>query len=317
MDTRNRTPGGLRRAVSLQAVRVLQSAPVTSIARRITVDRLRILAFHGVDDLTHFERVTGQILERYAPVDGSDIVAALEGTRPLPPHAVWFTFDDGIRGTLDAAEMLAGHGVRATAFVNPAPIESPSLLWFQVLAIAEQHGIISELEAERFSRHRLKSCPDAERRAAVAELEERVADLPSRPTTLSGDVAALGRWVDMGHEVGNHTWDHPCLDMCDGGEQMRQIEKAHSWLVDHGFDPRFFAYPNGNWAEESEATVRRLGYRASVVFDHHLEDLRGNPQRLSRLRISSSADPRRAASILSGAHSGAYGLSRRLAAWGG
>ncbi|WP_226963697.1 polysaccharide deacetylase family protein [Tetrasphaera sp. F2B08] len=245
------------------------------------------------------------------PVNGDDIVAALTDRRPLPKWSVWFTFDDGLKSTLDAGETLAKHGIQATAFINPSTYERPSFLWFQILDMAESQGVIAPTERAKFSRKRLKECPDAERRAAIHELDGRL-DPASKTLTASGSLSDLRDWVQLGHEVGNHTWDHPCLDNCDGEEQRRQVERAHEWLVSNHFDPRFFAYPNGNWSSDSEGAARRLGYSASVLFDHHLERLHGNPHMLSRLRISDSASRSRSASILSGAHSGLYHAARRL-----
>src|SRR5690606_24995802 len=135
--------------------------------RALTPGRLRILAYHGVDDLDHFETIVSSIVERYHPVSGDDIVAALRGERALPKWGVWFTFDDGLKSTLDAGEMLSKYGIRATAFINPATYVAPSLLWFQVLELSEERGLIESQETARFSRRRLKTCPDSIRRTEI------------------------------------------------------------------------------------------------------------------------------------------------------
>lgn len=289
------------------SISAVASDPVVrAVFRVLTRGRLRILAYHGVDDLTVFERAVAHISEHYQPVDGDAVLEYLERGRSLPDHAVWFTFDDGLQSSLSAAEMLAHHGISATVFVNPFTVESAGLLWFQVLQEAESQGVIPEAEAARFSRQRLKRLPDVDRRAEISELTRRVHERGGVLAPLTGSREALERWVSLGHEVGNHTWDHPCLDRCTQEEQRQQIVRAHRWLINEGYTPRFFAYPNGDWTPESEAQLRELGYRASMLFDHRLVQPSLLVHRISRLRIDSGASIRRTDAIVSGAHPGLF-----------
>lgn len=299
-------PKGLRRSLAGIATNRLARAAVL----RATSGRLRVLAYHGVDDLERFERGVAQIVADYVPVSAEEVAASILGSTSLPLRAVWFTFDDGLKSTFDAAEMLAGHGVRATVFVNPASMDAPALQWFQVHDLATRRGLIAADEQDRFAMRRLKTVPDEARRKEVAELAERLAALPDVPVSLSGRLEDVERWVRLGHDVGNHTWDHPCLDQCTPIQQREQIERAHTWLLAIGLQPRFFAYPNGDWSSEAAAVARELGYAGSVLFDHRLANVAGDPQRISRLRIDASADPRRVAGVVSGAHSAAFGALR-------
>lgn len=306
----------LRRQASQRLRSAVQHPLVSRSSRALTSGRLRILAYHGVDDLDHFETIVSSIIEKYHSVSGDDIVAALRGERALPKWSVWFTFDDGLKSTLDAGMMLSKYGIRATAFINPATYVAPNLLWFQVLELSEERGLIESQETARFSRRRLKTCPDSIRRTEIEVLASRLARVKAVPQTMSGDVGHLHQWVAQGHEIGNHTWDHPCLDQCDSEQQQKQIVRAHEWLTSAGIAPRFFAYPNGNWSTVAERQLMDLGYDASVGFDHRLADLKGNPHRLSRLRIAAEADDSRTHSILSGLHSGVYGPLREIARQG-
>lgn len=296
---------GVRRFVQ----RALETRAVSSLSTGLTANHLRILGFHGVDDLRHFENLISMVLNSYTPVNGDAIKAALEGKASLPPRAVWFTFDDGLQSTMDAGSLLHEHGVVATAFVNPASIAEPHLLWFQIVEAALSAGVIMPDERERFSLLRLKNAPDQDRRAAVAILKSRLESSINLPATKSASIESLQKWVAFGHEVGNHTWDHPCLDTCSEGAQENQIRWAHDWLMSQGLEPRFFAYPNGNFTEHSADTVASLGYIGSVLFDHRLAKLNGSPHQLSRLRIDSSAPLPRVRSILSGAHSAVFSLT--------
>lgn len=304
----SRLPKGLRSVAATLASNRL----VSGAFRAATRGRLRVLAYHGVHDLDYFEQSVAYITSRYHPVDGDEVIAYVEGRASLPANAVWFTFDDGLSSALAAAEILLRYRVSATNFVNPWTVEQGEPLWFQALEFATQRGLIGEAEQGRYSRSRLKSLQDHERRSEMARLLERLNRDSVEMPSLSGSEEMLRRWVSFGHEIGNHTWSHPCLDRCTEEEQRRQIERAHAWLTKAGFSPRFFAYPNGDWTPEAEAMVANLGYRASVLFDHRLVRHGGPVHQVSRLRVDSDASHKRLSAILSGAHSTAFSaISRR------
>lgn len=280
------------------------------LSAKLTANDLRVLAFHGVEDLEYFGAVIEHVTRKYRPVDGDDVAEAIVLGRPLPPRSVWFTFDDGLQSTFEAGEVLAAYGVRATLFVNPETLAEPVLHWFSVRDLAEQHGLIGSDEQENFSMRRLKRILDKDRRVAVAELRKRIETTRSIPRTLSGTVEDMRRWLEAGHEIGNHTWDHPCLDHCTANEQRSQIERAHFWLLEHGVKPRFFAYPNGDWVPQTERVLTELGYLGALLFDHRLSHSGNDSFRISRLRIDASAPLARVDAIMSGVHSLLFGMVR-------
>jgi peptidoglycan/xylan/chitin deacetylase (PgdA/CDA1 family) len=285
---------------------VPQNSSVVRLTRRLRRTDLRVLGFHGVADLAHFDHLVSTILKQYQPVTQYDVAAAIQQGHQLPDHAVWFTFDDGLRSTIEAGELLARHGVSATAFVCPSVVGQPRRLWFQVAAEADRRGRLRAVGGEGLTHAHVKKLPDHERRRLISLLENEINEVRAGEVV---HVPDLLRWRDQGHTVGNHTWDHPCLDTCEEADQRRQVRDAHDALTGWGLDPVFLAYPNGNYTPIAEATARELGYAGSVLFDHGLSrrvDMARAPHRISRLRIDSNADSRRALSILSGAHSTAH-----------
>ena len=47
-------------------------------------------------------------------------------------------------------------------------------------------------------------------------------------------------------DLGNHSWDHPCLEQCTEEDRRAQVMRAHEWLKDKiGTVPTLFSYPNG------------------------------------------------------------------------
>lgn len=281
--------------------------PVVSLTQRLTRRKLRILAFHGIADMARFTVLVDAILDRYTPVTQAQVSQAFRGLAALPDNPVWFTFDDGEPSVFEAGDMLAQRGVEATAFVCPAVIGTDQLLWFQTLARCLEQGLIKTVERDRFSYARFKVLSDDLRRSETDLLERRLAsDGVVPPAQVETD--DLERWLSLGHQIGNHTWDHPCLDHCTPDEQAAQVCRAHDWLAEQGIPVRFFAYPNGNWASASAAEARNLGYEASLLFDHRLAAVAGPTDRVSRLRINADASVRRGLSILSGAHSAMFHL---------
>ncbi len=284
----------------------LGAVPVSAAVRRVTSGRLRVPAYHGVDDVARFvTQLT--VLGDYTPVSGDDIVAAVEGKTELPRSALWMTFDDGHPEVVECSQLLRRHGLTACLFVCPSVIDTTLPLWWQVREQAVGLGLVAPTEAARFALSRLKQLPDIDRRAEIDELARRVRQRTgSQPSRRQLTTAELDQWLADGHEIGNHTWDHPCLPRCDDDAARSQVLRAHEWLTDRGMSPRFLAYPNGDPAPAAAAAADELGYAASFLFDHRLADVRAPRHAMSRLRIDTSASPARARAILSGGHSGLY-----------
>jgi peptidoglycan/xylan/chitin deacetylase (PgdA/CDA1 family) len=306
MSLWSRTPNSVRRSL----VQLPQTALAGRLARRLTRNKLRILGFHGVEDPLHFRQVVSLIRARYEPVSADDVVAAILREHRLPELAVWMTFDDGLSSTFDAGDLLKDQGISATAFVCPSTIADPRRLWFQTVAAAEEKGIRVVGTAGHPRLSELKSAPDEVRRDYVAGLEEELRGRGLDPRPVGRH--RLQEWIAQGHTIGNHTWDHPCLDTCREDEQMLQVSRAHEILADWGLPTRLFAYPNGNHTTVAESVLRELGYTAAVLFDHDLAGDLSNPLTLSRLRIDSGASLKRVDSLLSGAHSAAFQAGRRV-----
>lgn len=283
-------------------------------ARRAAPKRLLILAYHGVDDPETFAWQMARVQRDYSPVSTAHVTAAFRGEAVLPPAAVWITFDDGLPSVVEhGLPTLTELGVPATMFVCPGLVESGAPNWWDVVATAAVHDRVPrDLLAESTDPVTgLKTLPDAERRAIVDELSDDLARHHIRVPTRQLSLEEIDRWRAAGNDVGNHSWDHPCLDMCPPEEQRRQVVAADSWLAARGFDTdRVFAYPNGNATPTVEQVLTELDYQLALAFDHRVAQV-GQPRfRVSRLRVSSSASPGRFVAILSGLHSSGYHLKR-------
>ncbi|MEM9037746.1 MAG: polysaccharide deacetylase family protein [Actinomycetota bacterium] len=292
------------RAVELLG-RTAVAGPATAVSRR----RLRTIAYHEVTDPERFRAQISMIAEQFRPVGEREVIEAVEHGAELPPKAVWVTFDDGSPTVMERAQpVLDELGVPATIFVCPGLVDTDRPMWWDIVGEAERLGAVVPAPLVE-----IKAMPDHARRALVAELEDEI--IRRSGSALTGvqlTTASLRRWIDAGHGVGNHSWDHPCLDTCTPAEQEEQIRRCHAWLVDElGLDRPTFAYPNGNRADATERTLLDLKYPVGLVFDHRLTRLDVHPMRLSRLRLSADASVGRARAILSGAHSFLFHATRR------
>lgn len=297
--------------------RVLGADVVARTLSTASRGALRVLAYHRVPDAAAFRRQLELITTRYRPVSGAEVVTALDGGRALPRDAVWVTFDDGRADVIEAGmPELDRAGVPATMFICPGLVEAGSPFWMDLvtgsLDAVGPVDLYGRTWTDRSLVVHLKTVPDAERRSVVASLAARGPVTPG-PAVLTLD--HLAEWVAAGHEIGNHSWDHPCLDRCSPDEQREQVVRAHESLTRMlGRPPTLFAYPNGDWAEAAEQALVDCGYRVGLLFDHRLARRDGHPLRTSRLRLDTDAPVARARAILAGGHSATFHLRERAVA---
>lgn len=279
---------------------------------------LRILAYHGIPDIQTFAEQMAHLATVYSPVASTTIIEAAEG-KPLPPRAVWVTFDDGHPEVVNSAQrVLDHHGISATLFVCPGMVGTSRPYWWEIVgtALQEQVGCADLFDGkdESTALKELKQVDDDTRRQIVETLEARLRshDLESldRRQITEGE---LRSWQRSGHELGNHSWDHPCLNRCEPSQQRRQIQLAHDWLEERFGKPmRLFAYPNGDRTEVAEETLRELGYAIGTLFDHRVVGGDGGLLAMSRLRVDASAPLPRFRAIVSGVHPTLFHLSSVL-----
>lgn len=297
------------------AISLMRSSPVTAVARLVTGRRLRILAYHGVPDAAAFATQMEYLASKYNPVHEDDVAAATRGEQALPRRAAWVTFDDGdptvVNNGLPTLERLE---IPATMFVCPGLIETGTPFWWRVTdwAMAHRPEKVTDFAPHADLTEYVKTVSDGRRREIVNTLLADAAQpLPADWRQLSD--AELGAWTDAGMALGNHSWDHPCLDQCAPDAQRDQVRRTHDWLTAHlGRPPRSFAYPNGNFSEVVDAEVADLGYELGVLYDNRLTDLSAPKLQLSRVMLEADQPAERLAGVLSGAQPALRALVTRL-----
>lgn len=293
----------------MSVVGLLGSRPVAAVFAAATRGRARAVAYHTVDDAVAFAAQLDLFVAMgLTTVTARQVADALQGGTPLPRRALWITFDDGDASVVQLAlTLLQERGMVATAFLCGAWVGTGEAPWWQVVEAATP---AAELVATRLA---LKAAPDAERRTRVAQMADELAAAGTPAVGRQWSTEDVAAWLAAGNDIGNHSWDHPCLDRCDDAEQRRQVRLAHERLSELGGAPLdVFAWPNGDPAAAAldEATV--LGYRVVARCDHRLVRRSAGPLAVSRLKLDADVGVVRARAVISGGHSAVFHLQQRL-----
>lgn len=269
--------------------------------------QVRVLAYHAIDDPEGFARQVEILAHRYHPISIADLDAARTGGAAPPERAVLVTFDDGYRSVLtEAAPLLSSYRIPAVAFVVAGLLDSCEPLWWdEAAALARQGGQTRTVNWANPAElvRRLKQVPDERRLEALQDLRGSASGPSPEGRHLTR--AELGELRAHGFTIGNHSLTHACLPNCTTIKISHEIERAHATLTEAlGEPPTAFAYPNGDADVRCRQVLKRLGYRMAFLFDHRVTRYRDQqPLGLSRLRVSTNAEPARFDAILAGTHS--------------
>jgi peptidoglycan/xylan/chitin deacetylase (PgdA/CDA1 family) len=91
-----------------------------------------------------------------------------------------------------------------------------------------------------------------------------------------------------GHEIGNHTQNHPHLDLLAPDEQLREITEAQNGLQEHGIEAESFCYPYGGLNESAVAAVAAAGYPVGMALRKRAADSEEDRRALSRIVVAFS-----------------------------
>lgn len=290
--------------------RIIGSGTVSAAARFPTRHRVRILAYHAVTDEETFAQQMLHLRTAYQPVSAALVVDAFRGIEQLPEDAVWVTFDDGSPSVVERAlPYLLRYEIPSTLFVCPSVVDTDTPFWWQTVeqawacqgcrpSDAEKNGNADSYTAA------LKTMPDLERRERVVRMAEDLMRLRGlRASAPQITNRQLEQYVSAGGTLGNHTWDHPCLDQCGDQAVTEQISQAHQEIEKKlGIRAELFAYPNGSHSPQVEVVLERLEYAIGLLFDHRIARVDQPPLRVSRLRVNDHTNLARYRAILSGAH---------------
>jgi peptidoglycan/xylan/chitin deacetylase (PgdA/CDA1 family) len=225
-----------------------------------------------VSHLYRFRTVAEFILDveffarNFTPVTLSEIVDALDGSRPLPNSCVHLTFDDGFREMYDiVAPILQRAGLPATFFLNSAFLDGKGLAHYNALSVlldriesspsaasavgASLQGILPPTKPGLTLKEKILSIGYT-RRSLVGDLAELAeVDLDRyisevRPILSSEEVRGL---MKQGFTVGAHGYNHLLYADLALPEQLDQTLLDTDFLqTQFGASPKAFAFPHND-----------------------------------------------------------------------
>jgi peptidoglycan/xylan/chitin deacetylase (PgdA/CDA1 family) len=273
------------------------------IRLRLLRERFLVLCYHGVLSrppayrsaytinllAEAFDHQMKFVTEHFHTMSADELIAVLEGRKPLRPRSALITFDDGYRNNLlNAAPILSARGIPAIFHISTGLINADTLLWadevfLQILgwkpsdlplpdggfARLPEPGPERELFADRV-REICKVVPDAQRIAYLEKLRSNSAlpddvCLEEEHRFLNWDeVRELSR---LGFEIGSHTVSHPILSRLTPRQVDDELRSSKTRIEQEIGKPcRFLAYPNGSERDSGPgvwAAAEAAGYKAA------------------------------------------------------
>lgn len=226
---------GFTRRLYAQVRRVHYWLGVARAGGPIDGDRVRVLCWHSIADLSHdrvlrdygvppatFRSQIRTLREAgWAFLEGDEFLRFLRSGADIPRRSVLLTFDDGYADLItEAHPILAAHRAPSVAF-----------------AVARWIGQLnpSDLAQGRSPR-------------ALATRDD------------------LLELADQGVEIGSHAQTHPRLTGLGALELADEVEGSRRDLEEMGFpSPRLFAYPYGDHDTRVQGAVEAAGYEAAFT----------------------------------------------------
>jgi peptidoglycan/xylan/chitin deacetylase (PgdA/CDA1 family) len=244
--------------------------------------------------------------------------AELHRRGELPSDAVALTFDDGYACTAEiAGPLLDWHGLPATIFIAADAIREGRQLWWDELQqiVIGYSGERLKLGAnmidigERQDRDlrwpqedskrtprqrafydlwlRLRTLPNDELRAALAELSAQCAERPRGSHRLMTPAQARSMRSQR-IEFGSHSLTHSSLPHLPAADKAREIrESVSACAAVTGSSPLSFAYPFGDFDADCEALVRDSGFLCATTAENRPVSPTDNPFLLPRIQVGS------------------------------
>jgi len=266
---------------------------------------LIVLAYHTVTDRKKFEAQLHFLKNNYNIINVGELEEHLFKGNKLLPNSLLISFDDGDISVLESGlPLLKKHKLPSVMFVITSLIDSDNTFWCRWVEKAFQNQGKSYAEARSKVNH-LKKISNKNRMVYLNSLDP----VNSRQLTKE-DLGTMQKGMMF---IGNHTHTHPMVDMCTREEIESELNKSRSCFEEWEL-PGYpiFAYPNGNWDEQSENLLKKNGIKIAFLFDHKINAKIINPFRISRIRVNSDTEINEFKVKVSGLHSKLMKLKEKI-----
>jgi len=259
------------------------------------INKLRVLAYHKVENADQFEKQIIYLKNKYHILNMQEFERYRED-HGLYKNPLLLTFDDGdISMYQNALPILKNYNVHAIIFVVSELIDTKIPFWWD-----EIKYYLGEVEGEK-KVWEVKKWHNKDRVNWLKDLRLNSDKVPFETEQLS--TAQLKEMSLNGLSIANHSHTHPIYDKCTIQELQFECEHSINMLLKNDFYPFVFAYPNGDFSEESEAILKSKCFTSVFLFNHNINSGLLNPLRISRLIVNDSTTISKLKFILSGYHS--------------
>ncbi len=277
------------------------------------------------------------VLKRYYNfVSISEAGAMLRGERPLQPHSLVVTFDDGYENNIDSGfEVLKKHSVPMTLFVATGHAEQQKPFWFDRLDYAVQHNVENVYETRfgdipvrfdmtnretgkstlvRSIRKILKSntndydlVPKVEQFIASIESLKGKTLLDVYETDPNSKVATpekLGEFASSPlATLGSHTKNHVRLNAQPENKILEELQVSKSFVEKLTGEPcHWFCFPNGACNDTAASLVEDAEYRAAFTTQEGHNSVGDYPYLLHRINLPLNIRPEQLACMVAGVY---------------
>ncbi|MFV9482460.1 polysaccharide deacetylase family protein [Christiangramia sp. ASW11-125] len=258
--------------------------------------RLRVLAYHDIVDPINFEKQIKWLKANYNLIDLPTLKEYLFQSKSLPAKSLLITFDDGDRSVFEhALPIFRKYQVPACLFVITDLIDSKKDFWWDTIKKNEAKSGLSNAEIMKIININKGSSN-----------KDRLDFLKKYPVTQNHQLSTVEvkELILSGVYIGNHSHTHPMFDKLEKDELLEELQNVHSFFdMNRIGDYSVFAYPNGNFSEDTEKLLMENNIKIAFLFDHKINERTINPLRISRIAVDSDNSMSEFKSKVSGLHS--------------
>jgi peptidoglycan/xylan/chitin deacetylase (PgdA/CDA1 family) len=268
-------------------------------------NRVRVLAYHTVNDKVNFEKQLKYISRHFNVISAKDFKQYLAGNIGFPKNTVLITFDDGDRSVLEnGLPLLTKYKLPAVVFIITDLIDTHKPFWWDEIEyyLGKENGNKKIWE--------IKNWANIDRENYLLELRQNYKKPLLRYMQLT--TSQLTEMQNEGVEIANHSHTHPMFNLCTAQELEYEIQESKGILSSLNSNPDIFAYPNGNYSDISEEILNKNGIKIAFLFDHKINKTKIHPLRISRLKLNDNTPLWKLKLILSGWHTRILPFTRTI-----
>lgn len=267
-------------------------------------------------DPQHLDSTLGLLQKHYQFIDFDTAISIIRGTHPPIPNAMAITLDDGYANNLShGLPIFKQYNVRPMLYIATGHVEHQHCFWFDRLDYALQQVAENAIavpfdnglyQFNTYSRESVKQSYAAFRKTC----EYYFPDDESMQLTLASMAffienktgyalsglkndpwSRLATWEELTKavaqnelDVGSHTVNHVRVSRAPEKEAISELQgskqKVEEMLnrnCDH------FCYPNGDYNQETEQQLKKLGYQTAVTVEKGINNTGDNLFQLKRL----------------------------------